>query len=113
MLLPENILAIVIGFMVLANRLVAALITPILEKLKVDKFWLTYIAWGVSGILVWLTGANLFAQFIPNPLVGQILTAIVSGGGANLLYDLTQKPKPIELSGELLSTVENPPTESE
>ncbi len=91
--LPGNVLAIVIGFMVLANRLVDALVTPVWEKYKIDKFWLKYIAWIASGVLVWLTGANLFAEFIPNVLIGQILTAIVSGGGANLLYDLTDKPK--------------------
>jgi len=35
---------------------------------------------------------NLFATFIPNQLIGQILTAIVAGGGSNLLHDLTDKP---------------------
>lgn len=83
------VLSIVTGFMVLANRLVDALVTPIFEKYGLDRFWLKYIAWLVSGVLVFLTGVNLFAELMPNPVVGQILTAIVSGGGANLLHDLT------------------------
>jgi len=87
---PE-VLAIVVGFMVLANRLVAALITPLFEKYQWEKFWLMYVSWVLSGVLVWLAGVNLFEAFIPSPLVGQILTAVVAGGGANLLHDLTDK----------------------
>jgi hypothetical protein len=87
---PE-ILAIVIGFMVLANRLVAALITPIFDKLNVDKFWLMYVAWILSGVLVFLADVNLFEAFIPNELIGKILTAVTAGGGANLLHDLTDQ----------------------
>jgi len=71
-----------------ANRLVEALIVPIFERFKVDRFWLLYIAWVVGALLVAFTGANLFSTYIPDPLVGQILTAIVAGGGANFLADL-------------------------
>ncbi len=84
-------LGIVIGMMVLANRLVAALVTPIFEKYGLDKFWLMFVSWALSGVFVWLTGVNLFAAYIPNVLVGKILTAVVAGGGANLLHDLTDK----------------------
>ena len=85
-------LGIVIGMMVLANRLVAALVTPLFEKYGWDKFWLMFVSWALSGVFVWLTGVNLFAAYIPNVLVGKILTAVVAGGGANLLHDLTDKP---------------------
>jgi len=71
-----------------ANRLTEALIVPIFDRLKWDKFWLLYVAWVVSGLLVAFTGANLFAAYIPSPIIGQILTAIVAGGGANFLADL-------------------------
>ncbi len=87
-----TILGIVIGMMVLANRLVAMLVTPIFDKYSLDKFWLAYPAWILAGVFVWFTGVNLFATFIPNALIGQILTAIVAGGGSNLLHDLTDKP---------------------
>ena len=85
-------LGVVIGMMVLANRLVAALITPLFEKYSLDKFWLMYPSWILSGVFVWFTGLNLFAPFIPNALIGQILTAVVAGGGANMLHDLTDAP---------------------
>ena len=85
-------LGVVIGMMVLANRLVAALVTPLFDKYGWDKFWLMYPAWILAGVFVWFTGLNLFATFIPNELIGKILTAIVAGGGSNLLHDLTDKP---------------------
>lgn len=87
-----TLLGIVIGMMVLANRLVAMLVTPIFDKYDWDKFWLAYPAWILAGVFVWFTGVNLFASSIPNALIGQILTAIVAGGGSNLLHDLTDKP---------------------
>ena len=85
------VLGVVVGMMVLANRLVEMLVTPLFDKYGWDKFWLMYPAWILSGVFVWVTGVNLFAAFIPDPLIGKILTAIVAGGGANLLYDLTDK----------------------
>ena len=84
-----TVLGIVIGFMVLANRLVAALITPIFDKYSLDKFWLMFVAWALAGVFVWLANVNLFAAYIPAELVGKILTAVVAGGGSNLLHDLT------------------------
>jgi hypothetical protein len=100
-----EVLGVVIGMMVLANRLVAALITPVFEKYALDKFWLMFVSWAISGVFVWLTGVNLFASFIPNVLIGQILTAIVAGGGANMLHDLTDKsPDALVFSGELTSS---------
>lgn len=94
-------LGVVIGMMVLANRLIAALVTPLFEKYGWDKFWLMYPAWIVSGLFVWLTGVNLFAALIPSELVGKILTAVVAGGGANLLHDITDKPGEIWIANNL------------
>ena len=94
-------LGIVIGMMVLANRLVAALITPIFDKYGWDKFWLMFVSWALSGVFVWLTGVNLFVAYIPNALVGKVLTAVVAGGGANLLHDLTDVSDVIEIVDEV------------
>jgi hypothetical protein len=49
-----------------------------------------YIAWAVSGVLVALSGVNLFAEIMPSAIVGQVLTAVVAGGGANLLHDISK-----------------------
>ena len=91
MVFDIQIIGIVLGFTVLANRLVAALATPLFEKYSWDKFWLTFVSWGACGLLVWFSGANLFASYFATPLIGQILTAIVAGGGANILYDVTDQ----------------------
>ena len=73
---------------VVANRLVEGFITPIFDKFGFDKFYLMYISWIIGGALVWFSGVNLFAAYLPDPLVGQIMTAVVGGGGANMLHDL-------------------------
>ena len=86
------VLGVVVGFMILANRLVDMLFLPLFEKYNLDKFWLMYVAWVLAGVLVAFTQLNLFVAFIPNPLIGMILTAVVAGGGANLLHDLTDSP---------------------
>mgnify|MGYP001412599830 CR=1 FL=1 len=86
-----TVLGVVIGFMVLANRLVAALVTPVFEKYSLDKFWLMFVSWAIAGVLVWLSGVNLFVAYFPNPLIGQALTAVVAGGGSNLLHDLSDQ----------------------
>lgn len=84
-----DILAQVLAFMVLSNRLVEMLAKPIFEKYSLDTFWLMYVSWGVAGVIVALAQFNLFVGVFPNEIVGLVLTAIVAGGGANLLHDLT------------------------
>jgi hypothetical protein len=74
-----------------AERLTAGLITPVFTKFKLDTFYLLYAGWAVGGLLVWFTKANVFADYVPDPLTGQVLTAVVAGGGGNLLHDLFDK----------------------
>lgn len=85
------------GFlMIVANRIVGGLIVPIFEKRNWDKFYVMYVSWLVSGLLAALGEINLFAAIFPSMIwgilpggvVGIILTAIVAGGGANLIDDL-------------------------
>ena len=86
-----------LGYLVvISNRLVAGLITPIFERYEWDKFLLQYISWLVAAGLVALTGANLFEGLFVYPLVGQILTAVAAGGGANLLHDFLDRPEPFQ-----------------
>lgn len=74
-----------------ANRLVEGLVTPIFDKFKLEKFWLMYIAWAVGGVLVVVSGVNLFAD-IPGvtmpSVLGLILSGLVAGGGSNFLNEL-------------------------
>jgi hypothetical protein len=84
--------AIALFLSVVANRLVEALIVPLFERLKIDRFYLLYVAWGIAAIIVGLSGVNLFVGYITSPIGGQILTAIVAGGGANFIADLFNRP---------------------
>ena len=83
-----EVIAILIGFVGLVNGFVAGFITPLFDKYNWEKFWLMYVAWVLAGVLVWLAEINLFENYIANPLIGQILTAIVAGRGANLIHDV-------------------------
>lgn len=88
-----NAFEIAIFLIIVNERVVAAFFQPIFDKFNLDKFWLTYLAWVTGGLFIWLSGVNLFASYLPNVLLGQILSAIVAGGGSNLLHDLFDKPK--------------------
>jgi len=90
-ILDAELVAIIGGLVILVNRLVEGFITPIFDKFGWDKFWLLYIAWVLAGIIVFLTGLNLFADLIPNPLIGQIFTAVIAGGGANITHNILDK----------------------
>ena len=86
-----NPLEIVIYLTIITERATDALITPIFDKFKLDKFYLKYIAWIIAGFLIYLSGANAFTEYFSNPIVGQVATAIIAGGGANILHDVTTK----------------------
>lgn len=77
---------------IIANRLVAGLVEPLFDKLKLDKFYLMYVSWVAGGLLVWVAHVNIFIEYVPDPLIGQILTALVAGGGANMLHDFLDRP---------------------
>ena len=73
-----------------ANRLVEAVVEPLRKKYPgLDMWWLIYVAWALGGVLSWLAKINLFAEMLPDaPLAGLLLSAIVVGGGANLIHDI-------------------------
>ena len=73
----------------LINRIVAGFFTPIFDKFKIGKTSLMYLAWIAAAYITFSTGLNLFESIITVPIVGQVLTAIAVGGGANILYDVT------------------------
>jgi len=92
-MLNPSMVSIVSGIAVLTNRFVTALVTPLFDKYQWERLYIMYIAWALSGVIVWLTGVNLFVTLFEEKyvMVGKILTAIIAGGGANLLHDLTDK----------------------
>lgn len=84
-------LTVALFLALVTNRIIQALVEPV--KLKwpsVDLWWLIYVSWVFGGVLAWLANINLFTGVLPqlDPLTGRVLTAIVTGGGANLIADV-------------------------
>lgn len=79
---------------IVARTLVAGLITPIFKRFKLDKFWLTYVAWTVSSGIVALGQVNVFGALIPSQIAGMILTCALVGGGSNVLHDFVSRLSP-------------------
>ncbi len=83
-------LALTAVFLVaVVNKVVDGLIKPLFDKYEWDKFPIMYIAWALGGVVVGLSNINLFVDVAPdlNYTAGLILSAIVAGGGANILND--------------------------
>lgn len=81
------------------ERIIEYVTRPIFDnnpKLADYKWVLFYVALVTGAVLSFLAGLNLLTDIVPsiNPLVGQIVTAIVVGGGSSLLHDLFPKDKP-------------------
>lgn len=86
---PIDALMVAAFLALVANRLIEALVKPLYTRFEWDTFSLLYVSWVVGGFLVWLSGVNLFIAYPPDsPVAGQILTAIVAGGGANFIADI-------------------------
>ena len=82
-------LAIALFLSIFTNRVLEAVVNPLKQKYpELDMWWLIYVAWVVGGFVGWLSGVNLLVDYIPSELAGRIMTAIVIGGGANLINDL-------------------------
>jgi hypothetical protein len=86
---------IIAGFLALAaNRITEAIVKPIKLKFpKLDLWWLIYPTWILGGGLAWAAGVDLFATYFPSDtaIVGRVLTAVVVGGGSNLIADVFGK----------------------
>jgi hypothetical protein len=71
------------------NRIIEGVMEPVRKKFPtLDLWWLIYVAWGLGGLIAWLAEINLFAAYLPSVVAGRVLTAVVVGGGANLIRDI-------------------------
>lgn len=91
-----GLLAMAAFLATVTNRLVEGLIKPVFVKYSLDTFWLMYIAWLIGAALVFAADINLFPGVFTYPVIGQVLTALVAGGGANLLNDLFGTSRKLE-----------------
>ena len=84
-------LALLFGIATLANAAIEAIVAPIFDKYAWDKFWLMYVAWAIAGVLAFLGKVNLFGAVFADPIIGQVLTAIIAGRASNILHDLADQ----------------------
>lgn len=80
---------IAIGLAVVAKALVDGLAKPLKERYPtLDTWWLIYVAWAIAAALVFASGFNLFDRWVYNEMLGRAVTAVVVGGGSNLIHDV-------------------------
>lgn len=85
----------------LVNRIVEGIAQPIRKQWpKLSLWWLIYVAWLVGGVLAFLANINLVPELFPDPLVGRVVSAVIIGGGANLIKSIFNalEPKPPDIT---------------
>lgn len=89
-------LAVVFGpfaaalFLAVANsKIIDYVFRPIRKKFPEVDFWfIIYVALLTGGLIGWISELNLYAPYIPNEVVGRVLTAITIGGGSSLVHEI-------------------------
>lgn len=78
------------AFLATLNKiLIDALTRPITEKYpNLDMWWLFYVALITGSLLGWFSEVNLVAEYIPNVLLGRILSSLLIGGGSTLIHEV-------------------------
>ena len=59
---------------------------PLMDRFSVDKFWVKYIVLVVGGLLSAAAGIDFFADIIPIPYVGLVVSALFVGGGSEFVH---------------------------
>lgn len=60
----------------------------------VDRGWLRYLVLVGGGAASWFSEWDLFTEVVGlDPLVGQILTALIVGGGPQLIHRIVREPQ--------------------
>lgn len=79
----------------LVNRIVEGIAQPIRKQWpNLSLWWLIYVAWIVGGLLAFLANINLVPDLFPDPLVGRVVSAVIIGGGANLIKSIFNALEP-------------------
>lgn len=79
---------VVVGLLATAvSEIVDWIKAPIVKRFPdADLWWFVYVN-GVLGFAVgWFALVNLFADMVPNIILGRILTAAMIGGGSQIIF---------------------------
>ena len=94
---PQSI-AVVLFLAILVERLVEYFAVPIFTALGIARSWLLYVAL-ITGLLIGIPARiSIFAPGLFGDTLGVIITAILIGGGSNLIHDLTTRTQPAHKS---------------
>ena len=88
-------LLVVVFLASVSEALAEFFIAPIWEKLGLPAFWLAYIGAAVSFALIFVSGQNLLADYLPENLwiLGRVLTGLLAGRGSNWIHDFFSKQR--------------------
>lgn len=77
-------------FLAIANKeIVDAVFAPIRKRFPdLDLWWVVYVALATGAAIAWFAEVNFFGEFVPNEILGRVLSAVVVGGGASLIHDI-------------------------
>lgn len=67
---------------------VAVLVRSILKSPGLELPWLAAVAVVLGGVLSWFLQLNVFLTWVPDPLIGRLLTAVAVGLGVDFLNDM-------------------------
>jgi hypothetical protein len=83
----------------LSERLVEHFIGKPLEQKAplLDRWWLIYVALVAGGLLSWFCGLNIFSELPIPSTVGMVLTALLVGGGSQLLHTIIARSEDLLL----------------
>jgi len=88
-----EILGVAVAAAWVLMKLVEAIISPLWDRFKLDRFWLLYVALAIGAPLGWFTGLDAFPVFAQAPVIGRVLTALVIGLGPSTIWDMLDGPK--------------------
>ena len=89
---PISVFATGLFLSVANQKVIDYLFNPVKRKYPdVDFWWLVYVALGTGAVLAWFSQVNLFTIYVPDPLVGRLLSCVVVGGGSSLINDIFKK----------------------
>lgn len=82
-------LLVVVFLAAVGEALCEFFVAPIWERFGLPAFWLAYIGALVAFALVFVSGQNLLADYLPPnlALLGRVLTALLAGRGSNWVHD--------------------------
>jgi uncharacterized BrkB/YihY/UPF0761 family membrane protein len=76
-------------FLSIVNKaIIDAIFTPVKLKFpNLDTWWIIYVAWVTGGVISYLCQIDVFSSLVQTmpPVLGLILTAVLVGGGSNLV----------------------------